>query len=116
MKADMGRLPVENGSVDLVSVMTGTFSHVERGRHEYALEEFARVLGKERFLIISDWNIVCDGQNFLGLYSEEEQERLRANHLGYPHLLEALRKLDFTPRFTCLHSRKQMYAVLSTRN
>lgn len=116
MKADMVNLPVENGSVDLMTVMTGTFSHLQRGRHESVLEEFARVLGKEKCLIISDWNMACESQIFLGLYTEEEQERLRTNHLGYPHLLESLRKLDFTPRLTCLHSGKKMYAVISTRN
>jgi len=97
-------------------MMTGTFSHVERGRHKNVLEEFARVLGKERLLVISDWNIACDKQNFLGLYDEEEQERLRENHFGYPHLLEALSKVGFTPQFAGLHSQKQMYVVLSTKN
>lgn len=115
MNADMVYLPVENGSVDLMTVMTGTFSHVQKGRHESVLEEFSRVFGKGKFLIISDWNLAREGQDFFGLYNEEEQKRLRTNHLGYPHLLEALPKFDFTPRLTILHSQKKMYAVLSTR-
>ncbi|MDO8656903.1 MAG: class I SAM-dependent methyltransferase [Nanoarchaeota archaeon] len=116
LKADMGKLPVENSSIDLISMMTGTFSHVQRGNHESVLKECARVLGKERVLIISDWNIAADEQNFLGLYSEEEQEQLRVNHYGYPHLLDTLQKVGLTPRFTSLHSQKRMYTVLSTRN
>lgn len=116
LKAEMGALPLKDGSVDLISVMTGTFSHVEKGRHESVLEELARVLEKERVLIISDWNLACERQDFFGLYNPEEQDELRVNHLGYPHLLEALPKLNFTLRSAYLHSGRKMYAALSTRN
>lgn len=116
MKVTMNALPLKNYLVDLITVMTGTFSHVEKGKHEGVLEELARVLGKEKLLIISDWNIACEKQDFLGLYTEAEQEELRTNHCGYPHLLEALQKLNFTSKAAYLHSEERMYMVLATRD
>lgn len=115
VQADIRRLPFPDASVDLVTIMTGTFSHLPKGGHETALEECARVIPSGKCLVISDWNIAHPQQDFFGVYTEEQQQELRGNHLGYPYLLEALHA-HFTPRLAYLHSGKKMYMVLATRN
>src|SRR3989338_7783828 len=53
IQADVRVLPCRSSSIDLVTMMTGTFSHLQTGTHPQALDELARVVSPQGIVVIS---------------------------------------------------------------
>ncbi len=115
LQADMLALPFESGSVDLLTCMTGTLSHLSPRDQRTILSENSRVLRKDGALFLSDWNLALPEQDFFGVYSLEQQQELRKNHWGYPYVQEWLSQVNIASYKTCLHSGKRLYTILGIK-
>ncbi len=115
-QADIQNLPFSANSFDLISIMTGTFSHLQRGNHLQALDEVARILCPGGIVIISDWNIKAEAQDFFGWFTPEQQQELRENHYGYPHLCQSLKQRNLEISSAALLAQQRWYMVAARKN
>ncbi len=115
IEGDMLKIPFEDMSLDMLTIMTGTFSHVSQGQHINAIKEFSRVLSDNGYLVISDWNMAAKNQNFLNLpYNQTEKNTLRKNNLSYSLLIEAIR-CQFDIKASKFFSDNTMYMIFASR-
>ncbi len=104
LQADARALPVKSNSIDILTMMTGTFSHILAGSHTLVLDELARVISPLGIVVISDWNMGAAGQDFCGWYQEEQRRYLRDNHYPLTALKGGLEQRFFSSiigYFTC---------------
>ena len=115
IQASIQKIPLQESSMDIVSIMTGTFSHLQRGSHPEALEEIVRILSPGGIAIISDWNLKAKAQNFCGWYTFAQQQVLRENHYGFPYLIKALEERNLEISQTALFAEQKMYMIAARK-
>lgn len=113
--ADIRTLPFRDSSFDLVSMMTGTFSHLQKGTHLQALDEMTRILSPGGIAVISDWNLKVKAQDFFGWYTAEQQRELRENHYGFPYLCQSLEQRNLKILQKAILAEQRLYVVAARK-
>jgi SAM-dependent methyltransferase len=77
IQGDGADLPFASESFDLVTCMMGTFDHVPIERRQKFAEHMARVLVPGGWAALGIWNVDCEFQDFISMYTQQEREQLR---------------------------------------
>ena len=112
IKMDATNLSFDDNSFDIVTLMTGTFSHFDDSEKSSLLKNISRILKTNGFIVISTWNPECEFTSFMDVYSDQEKEILMQNSISMNELEHLLLGFKIISRLKyCFMSKREINSI-----